>query len=318
VTIFGESAGAMSVTTLVAAAAGSGLFQRAIAQSGAGHSVARLDDVRLVTAELARRLGVAATASDLGGVPVQRLLEVQHAVAQQVQTNPDPQRWGLSVVGSGLAFLPVVDGELVTERPVDAIAAGVGHDVPMLVGTTTDEYRLFLIPTGAAADQTDQMLRRFVASRGWRPESPDVYAANRPESNPGDLLAALITDQFFRVPAVRLAEARATAPTPTYMYEFSWGTAVQNLGACHTLEIGFVFDTLNDPGVAKLTGDHPPQGLADDMHARWVRFAATGDPGWPAYEPGHRSVMTFGTPASRVVNDPRRDERQLWDGIVTP
>jgi para-nitrobenzyl esterase len=318
VTIFGESAGAMSVTTLVAAAAGSGLFQRAIAQSGAGHSVITLEDARLVAAEVAGQLGVAPTAEAFGDVPLDRLLEAQQAVGLAVQTSPDPTRWGPSVVAHGMAFMPVVDGELVTERPIDAIAAGVGHDVPMLVGTTAEEYRFFVIPTGIVAAETDELLRRFVTRRRWRPETPDVYAANRPDANPGDLLAALMTDQYFRMPAVRLAEARAKGPTPTYMYEFGWATDVLNLRACHALEVGFVFDTLNDAGTAKLAGDHPPQGLADDMHARWVRFATTGDPGWPAYEPTRRSVMTFGTPVSTVVDDPRPDERQLWDGVVTP
>lgn len=318
VTIFGESAGAMSVTTLAAVAAGSGLFHRAIAQSGAGHTVVDMDDARLVTAELASRLGVRPTAEELGNIPMDRLLDVQYAIGLDVQVDPDPKRWGPSIVVTGMAYLPVVDGDLITERPIDAIAAGVGHDVPMLVGTTSDEYRFFVIPTGLVANETDDQLRRFVAGRGWRPEAPDVYAANRPDANPGDLLAAIMTDQVFRIPAVRLAEARAGAPTPTYMYEFAWGTSVQGLGACHALEIGFVFDTLRSAGTMKLTGDNPPQALADDMHARWVRFAATGDPGWPAYEPARRSVMTFGTPASALVDDPRADERRLWDGVVTP
>jgi para-nitrobenzyl esterase len=130
------------------------------------------------------------------------------------------------------------------------------------------------------------------------------------------VLSAVVSDQYFRVPAVRLAEARADAPAPTYCYEFTWGTPVHRLGSCHALELGFVFDTLADPDTARLVGDRPPQELADDMHGRWVRFAATGDPGWPAYHPDSRAVLAFGSPASAVVLDPRPDERRLWDGIV--
>jgi para-nitrobenzyl esterase len=306
----------MSVTTLVAVAAGSGLFHRAIAQSGAGHSVATVDDARLVTKALAAELGVEPTAAALAGVGVPRLIDAQQAVALAQATTPDPNRWGQSIVAAGMTFLPVVDGDLVTERPIDAIANGVGHDVPMLVGTTTEEYRFFVVPTGLADATTDESLRRAIARRGWPSSTADLYTADRPGASPGDVLSAVVTDQYFRVPAVRLAEARANAPTPTYCYEFTWGTPVHRLGSCHALELGFVFDTLADPDTARLVGDRPPQELADDMHGRWVRFAATGDPGWPAYRPDSRAVLAFGSPASTVVHDPRPDERRLWDGVV--
>ncbi|HEX3647512.1 MAG TPA: carboxylesterase family protein, partial [Pseudonocardiaceae bacterium] len=171
-------------------------------------------------------------------------------------------------------------------------------------------------PPGIAAAATDEVLRGVCAVRGWPARTADLYSANRPGATPGDVLAAVITDSYFRLPAIRLAEARATAPTPTYMYEFAWGTTVSELGACHALELGFVFDTLAKPGTAALAGPRPPQDLADDMHARWVAFATSGDPGWPAYDSNHRAVMTFGSPESRMVDDPRADERTLWDGVV--
>ncbi len=316
VTIFGESAGAMSVSTLIAVAAGSGLFHKAIAQSGAGHSVVTAADARLVSAELGTRLGVEPTAAALAEVGVDRLIEAQAAVALAAATLPDPARWGASVVAAGMAFMPVVDGDLVTERPVDTIAAGIGHDVPMIIGTTTEEYRFFVVPSGVAAAMTDEQLHKAISARGWPASTADLYSGNRPGATPGDVLAAVISDQYFRVPAVRLAEARAGAPTATYCYEFAWGTPVRDLGACHALEIGFVFDNLAEPGTAGLVGDEPPQEVATDMHARWIRFARTGDPGWPAYDPAGRAVQTFGTPESEVVHDPRADERVLWDGIV--
>lgn len=314
VTIFGESAGGMSVSTLVAVAAGSGLFHKAIAQSGAGHSVISVDDARLVAAELADRLGVEPTAAGFGSVDVDTLIGTQQAIALEVAAKPDPDRWGQSIVAGGMVFMPVVDGELITERPVDAIAAGVGHDIPMIIGTTTEEQRFFLVPTGVVASATSDKVRGAVASRGWPAEATDLYTANRPAASPGDVLAAMATDQFFRLPAIRLAEGRVDAPTATYCYEFAWGTSVHGLGACHALELGFVFDTLAT--AERLTGPNPPQAIADDMHARWVAFARTGDPGWPAYDTRRRAVMTFNEKESGVVDDPRGDERRLWDGIV--
>ena len=78
----------------------------------------------------------------------------------------------------------------------------------------------------------------------------------------------------------------------------------------------FVFDTL-DTGArlfGPLLGDNPPQELADTMHAAWVSFATSGDPGWPAYDLGRRATMRFNT-TSRVVDDPRSWERALWEGV---
>jgi para-nitrobenzyl esterase len=316
VTIFGESAGAMSVITLVSVAAGSGLCHKVIAQSGGGHSVASAADAAMITAELAARLGVPASAAAFADVDVTRLIETQQSVAIDVSRNADPARWGPSIVAAGMAFLPVVDGELITERPIDAISAGIGHDMPLLVGTTTEEYRFFLVPPGIVDAVTPEAVRGMLTARGWDPAIADTYTANRPGSVPGDVLAAVITDAYFRLPAIRLAEARADAPSPTYAYEFAWQSPIGRLGACHALEIGFVFDNLGQPSTALMAGDNPPQALADDMHDRWVAFARTGDPGWPAYHPSSRAVMTFDGEGSHLADDPRADERRLWDGVV--
>jgi carboxylesterase type B len=89
-------------------------------------------------------------------------------------------------------------------------------------------------------------------------------------------------------------------------------------GACHALEIPFVFDTL-DLGPAQmqgsLLGDEPPQTVADAMHRAWVAFATTGDPGWSRYDPDRRATMRFDTD-SKVVDDPRAFERELWAGVI--
>jgi para-nitrobenzyl esterase len=102
------------------------------------------------------------------------------------------------------------------------------------------------------------------------------------------------------------------------MYEFAWRSPVANglFGACHALEIPFVFDTL-DSGptqmLGDLLGDRPPQELASAMHSAWVSFMTRGDPGWSEYELGRRQTMRFDT-VSHVVADPRSAERSLWEG----
>src|SRR6266498_112675 len=84
------------------------------------------------------------------------------------------------------------------------------------------------------------------------------------------------------------------------------------LGACHALEIPFVFDTLG-AGTKPLLGPNPPQKLADAMHASWVGFATNGDSGWPRYELDRMATMRFDT-TPEVVYDPQSATRALWEG----
>jgi carboxylesterase type B len=142
-----------------------------------------------------------------------------------------------------------------------------------------------------------------------------AYRAVHPGASPGDLLAAIQTDWYWRIPAIRLADAHASRAAATYMYEFTWRSPQfgGRLGACHALEIPFVFDTLGH-GTETLWGPAPPQSLADAMHAAWVAFATGGDPGWPRYDLRRRATMRFGEP-SEVVDDPQRAERALWEGV---
>ncbi len=100
------------------------------------------------------------------------------------------------------------------------------------------------------------------------------------------------------------------------MYEFGWRAPAFDgrLGACHALEIAFVFDTLATGRGRPLGGDEAPQGLADAMHAAWVAFARTGDPGRPPYQSDRRATTCFGD-TCEVVEVPRSQERRLWEGI---
>jgi para-nitrobenzyl esterase len=315
VTIFGESAGGMSVATLLSIPATDGLFGRAIVQSGTGTAVADPRDAAILTASLAERLGTAPTASALGEVDVDKLIAAQRALAQEIRLQPDPQRWGASVIAAGLgimSFFPVVDGDLIPRRPVDAVAAGAARGIDLLAGSTAEEFRLFLVPTGVTAALTAEALPGLVARLGADPAMAAAYTEARPDATPGDVYAIILTDAAFRIPAVRLAEGQIAAGGTAYVYEFGWRSPAGGLGACHALELPFVFDTLG--AAAPMTGPEPPQPLADRMHSAWVAFAISGDPGWQPYDSGTRKVMTFDHPDSSVVEDPRPAERLLWDG----
>ena len=145
------------------------------------------------------------------------------------------------------------------------------------------------------------------------------YRAAHPEGSAGDLLVDVMTDWWVRVPAMRLADAHAPAPGRTYMYEFAWPSPILEgrLGACHALEIAFVFDTLDlkrGQMMGGALGEDPPQQLADRMHRSWIDFASRGDPGWARYDLDRRAVMRFDR-HSAVVDDPYALERALWSGV---
>jgi para-nitrobenzyl esterase len=310
VTIFGESAGAMSVTTLLSMPMAAGLFRGAIPQSGAGHHALPAETARLVSAELAQRLGVAPTREDFAAIPVDRLVAAQAQLSADIALDRDRGRWR-EVGANGMAFEPVVDGQVLPARPIDGIAAGHGRGVDLLVGTNRDEHRLFLVPTGAADATSDAVLQVVAGALGLDAAGLAVYRAGAPSA--GDALVGVLTDWFFRIPAIRLAE---THQGEAYMYEFAWPSPVLGgrLGACHALEIGFVFDTLDAEGSEALYGSSPPADLAATMHRAWVDFARSGRPGWAAYDAGTRATMVFDLD-STPVNDPRSEQRACWDGV---
>ncbi|TMB64654.1 MAG: carboxylesterase/lipase family protein, partial [Chloroflexi bacterium] len=175
-----------------------------------------------------------------------------------------------------------------------------------------------LVPGGAIDRVTDDRLVTTARVMGLDVEHAlPVYRTSRPHATPGDLLGALITDWFFRIPAIRLAEAHARNGGSPHVYEFAWRSPLFNgrFGAAHAVEIGFVFDNLGRDGAMTLAGNEPPQALADAMHHAWVTLATSGAPGWSPYDARERTVMRFAGTGGTVVMDPAAKERQLWDGI---
>jgi para-nitrobenzyl esterase len=316
VTIAGQSAGGMSVGALLAMPRAAGLFRRAIPMSGSGFHAHHPATSRLISADFAKRLGVPLGRDSLAGVPVPALLEAQLGIGADVVTQPDPARWG-EVTLNLLPFEPTIDGDVLPALPIQAIAGGSAAGVDLLTGATVDEQRLFTVPNGAIDFVNDDILNAVV-SMGYRLPAGglDVYRAAAPGAKPGELLADIGTDWFFRVPAIRLAEAQIANGARAYVYEFGWRSPRYDgrLGACHALDIGFVFDTLHAEGGGALQADNPPQSLADAMHRAWVGFITDGDPGWAPYDTRRRPTMVFGD-SVEVVDDPRAEQRALWDGV---
>lgn len=314
VTVVGESAAALMVMPRA-----EGLFRRAILESGAGQQVLPAEAARAVTAEFVKVLAVDGHAGAIGVAPLERVLQAQVVMRAALGARPDPGTWG-GEPGAGITpFQPVVDEDILPARPLDRIATGTGAAVDVLIGTTAEESRQTLVPAGTFTQATTELVARAGAAYGLSPAALARFQAARPGARPGELLAALQTDWYYRVPALNLAEARVASPAAgaTYMYEFAWRSPQYggSLGACHGVQLPFVLDQLDDTRRFRpLLGTGAPQQLATAMHAAWVAFATTGDPGWPRYDTTRRATMRFDS-TSTVVEDPRALERDLWKGL---
>lgn len=312
VTVGGESAGAMSVTTLLSMPQSRGLFRAAITQSGAAAHTMTAATATKVTALLAAELGVEATMAAISDLPTEQIHKAAEALTNEVQTAPDPAKWG-ELALSLLPFMPTVDGTVLEQAPLAAFAAGNGSDIALLTGTNSEESRLFLVAPGVIGLIDEPTARLGVGAYGVDVDAAwNAYA--EPDARPGDTLAAIVTDWFFQIPAVRVAEARGTAPTWMYRFDQRSTALGGELGAAHAVEIPFVFDTLDTPDADALLGPDAPQAVADTVHAAWVAFIRDGEADWPRYEPATRTTRIFGGDAE-LADDPHADRRQLWEGV---
>jgi para-nitrobenzyl esterase len=315
VTIFGESAGAMSVATLITMPRAKGLFRRAIVQSGNAPNVTSPATAARIGRQLAEKLGVAASRKAIATISPERVLRAQAQLRDDLLVRPDPAFWG-ELALSYLPWAPTIDGETIPAPPLDRVRAGAAADIDLLVGSNREETRLFLLSDGSIDRITEVSLAGMAAAYGLPAEGLNAYRAAHPGASAGDLFSMIQTDWYWRVPAVRLADAHASnARAATYMYEFAWPSPQMGgrLGAAHSVEIAFVFDTLG-LGTEPMLGRDPPQPLADAMHRAWVTFAVAGDCGWPKYDPARRATMRFDT-TSEVVNNPLALELALWKGV---
>ena len=317
VTVFGESAGGMSVSDLLAMPDADGLFRRAIVQSGPPNAIT-MDRAEQITAKLVAELGVGTPAA-LRGLPTQVLLDAQAALIAQRRVE-------------GLPLLPVVDEVTIPSAPQRAIAEGAARDVALLIGTNRDESKMFMIADPANRGATEEVLHRRIEAIFRTHDivlSPDdviegyraARAARGQSVEPRELWSAIDTDRMFRIGSIRAAEAQSPYAA-TYMYLFDWESPAMGgaLGACHALELPFVFGTLHNPDIDKFAGSGPAADrLSEQMMDAWLSFARTGDPNtsstpeWPTYDASRRATMVFGAD-THVVEAPYDDERLLWQG----
>ena len=322
VTLFGESAGAGVVTTLLASPAADGLFSAAIAQSSPATSVYDAGRSHLVAERYLQTLGVAPEEpARLLAAPTADLLAATKQLFYEIpERNPGT-----------LAFAPVVDGDVVPDYPVKLAREGRTHRVPLIIGTNEHEAALFRFMKSPLMPITPEAITSMFAAIAA--EQPDVQiptesvlgAAYRGRGKaPG---MGVARDIGFRMPSLWFADGHG-AGAPTYVYRFDWATPMLRLlrlGGAHATELPYVWGNLvagpKDP-TFKLGGLRAGRAVSERLRTRWLNFAAHGEPRGPAGEPDWRPYRSPDQAAlvidksDTVVADLDGPLRQAWGDDV--
>jgi para-nitrobenzyl esterase len=319
VTIFGESAGGMSVACLLASPKACGLFHKAISQSGSAHIARPREHANRVAEVFLGHLGAAA--NDLERAPVEALLKAQAALVAEVDNQQDPHKLG------SMALQPVVDGDVLPLWPIEAVRAGSAAGVPVIAGTTTEEWKLWTALDAKFHTIGEDKLARWV-ERTFGDNASALLAEDR-DGTPYERYVSMQTNRAFREPTLRLLAAQS-ANAPVYEYVFDWRSPAMGgaFGACHALELGFVFGTHSLPGADNFFGKGPEaDAISRAMIEAWTSFARTGVPkadgieAWPQWSTGSPGAMVFGAD-SRTAHVSRFELPKAWaalpDRLVGP
>ncbi len=313
VTLFGESAGAMSVGVLLGCPAARGLFHAAILQSGAAHNVHDDDAAEQISAAVLEGLGLTRSETRaLRDAPVERLLDVQKSILETPM--PDLRQ---------LKFQPYADGRVLPEAPLRAIRRGSAAGVRVIAGTNLDEYKLWSLTDRKLNELDEERLRRrcnhLIPGHGDR--IVDAYRSarkGREDTSPRELWFAIEGDRLFRVPCIELLEAQAPHAADVHAYLFTWASPAFGgiLGSCHALDVPFVFGGVDREPMARFVGEgETVRALSELMQDAWIAFARGGAPeGWPAYDTTDRHTWVLGE-EPHLRSAPFDAERRAWQGV---
>lgn len=322
ITIAGESAGGMSVGALLGLPTAKGLFHKAIPQSGAASTALPPDRAVRVADHYLSLLDI-----DAGNVDALRSVSTDSLLAVSVKLVPSGLKLRLNI--GTMPLEPVVDGKVLPKLPLDAVAEGAIDGVPILVGSNLEEWTLFAATDVKVKTMSEELLLRRLARLipGGDPQQltndyRKILEKRDASVTPGNLYTAIQTDRAFRMPGIRLADICGKRNIPAYNYIFTWPSPAFKgaLGACHALELGFLFGTYKLPGADLFHGSGPEaDALAKNIQDAWVAFIRTGDPSceslgtWPVYSDKRETMMLGET--CRVEAAPYDAERRVWDSI---
>jgi para-nitrobenzyl esterase len=313
VTIFGESAGGMSVSCLMVLPKARGLFHRAIIESAVG-AIGRPLENSIYTAETFLKIAEISVDDTPGlmKMPIQKILDVQTKVAGETDQGEAP-------------CIPVADGVIMPLMPLETFLKGKAAKVPTLIGSNLDEQKLFSLMNPLHAKMDDSMLIKLLSRNVPEKDIPmiiDIYKREKEKRGenirPFDLYSAINTDIMFRNIALHITEAQKDNGIPAYNYLFTWKSPAAGgiFGATHALEVGFVFGTMDD----MFCGTGPAADrLAERMQDAWTAFARTGDPScesigdWPVYGTERKTMII--SEDCRVEKAVYEEERKIWEKV---
>ena len=311
VTIFGESAGGASVCALLSMPKAKGLFHKAISQSGSAHIAVSQDRASQFAESFLKMLEVGNDdITALQKLTMEQILQTYVKVLTEMGGDIGPTE-------------PVIDGKVLPVLPIRAIAGGSADGIPMLAGTLSDEWRLWLAFDPVIKDLTEEhMINRFKKRlRSLNPQvMVDAYRKILTErgvpTTPTDIYLAVISDRMFRIPTIRLLQTQGGRGNPAYSYLLTWKSPFKDgiFGACHAMDLGFLWGAYN----SEFFGPEPAADtLSMNMQDSWLAFARSGDPSceslgkWPIYG-NRRETMVFGRECG-VEEAPYDEERRSWD-----
>ncbi|MEI6699242.1 MAG: carboxylesterase family protein [Mycobacteriaceae bacterium] len=311
VTIAGESAGAISVCDHLVAPESFGLFRAAIMQSGPCQAQADLAPAERISIDYAAGKGC--------GDPVSAQECLRALPVDRLRDGPPYVR-----IGANILTGPVTGTPRLPVAPATAATQGGAARVPILIGTTADEFTLF----AALSYLRDHQLApyRTLLEDTFGAEAPAVaaqYPLSKYDGSVGLAYAAAVTDGVFACPVDTMAAGLASR-APVYTYEFNDFRAPVpepmrqvpfGIGAAHALELRYLFDMGGAPPL-----NPAQQVLSDQMIAYWSRFVATGapdvagQPEWPQLDPGRPQWLSLETGEPKVITDfAARHQCGFWD-----
>jgi para-nitrobenzyl esterase len=304
ITIAGQSAGGGAVQTLMATPSAQDLFHGVISVSGAVMQPQSREAGLAIAERFTARTGVPATAAALKDLTGLELLDLQNkTMAPEGGGEPTPE----------LLFAPFADGELIPEDVYGAFRNGNASAVPLMLGATHHEFNFAL--EMSASDAPIEAAYGMLASLGLSPEATAKFVALHEGDKPSKLMGQALTDWLFRAASIDISESRAAQGRPTWFYSFEWLSSSPTFGgqSFHCLDLPFAFDCLAAEGAENATGPGAPQALADAMHAAWVSFIKSGNPGadWPVYTTDKRETKVWDV-EPKIESDFLAGEREIW------
>ncbi len=312
ITVGGESVGAKNTMAILGTNDEvRGMCRSVILESGTCQFAWTADVTRAMADAYLRELGLTPETAD------QLLTMDPHALVKAF--SPSMEQPGIA----GFNVRATIDGTLVTSTGLDAARAGLLNGMRVLIGNNHDEYQLFE-PEGPLTKDPGIEQMDYVPRPKMAADVNARYRALRPGMTDHERWFRIMCDEEWWIPNVRFVEAlhEGGRDNDIWMYRFDFDpvNSPAKLGACHTMELSFVFDTLSSQSGRAMVGDSPgaPQ-MADRMHAAWVRFIKGDAPGggaipeWPRYGLKGREVMILDNEC-RIEKDPWGDLREAWTG----